>query len=119
LQLDHQLRHCTSRADWSQEDRLQVLYCESHCNAQPLHNQRRVDLCSLQIFSLINASFVPVIYFFYPETKGLSLEAVDLLFSKDQAHHDLTEIKHDNVHVEGRVEDKAAELDDYHRVDRV
>ncbi|KAK1924568.1 general substrate transporter [Papiliotrema laurentii] len=35
------------------------------------------------IFAVINAAFLPPIYFFYPETKGLSLEAVDLLFSQD------------------------------------
>ncbi|WWD21823.1 hypothetical protein CI109_106311 [Kwoniella shandongensis] len=37
------------------------------------------------IFAIINASFLPPIYFFYPETKGLSLEEVDLLFSRHHA----------------------------------
>lgn len=32
------------------------------------------------IFAVINAAFLPPIYFFYPETKGLSLEEVDTLF---------------------------------------
>lgn len=29
------------------------------------------------IFSVANALFIPVIYFFYPETKGRTLEAID------------------------------------------
>jgi len=70
------------------------------------------------VFAIINASFVPVIYFFYPETKGLSLESIDLLFSKDQALAAMEDIKHDTVHQERPVEDKAAELEDYHTVHR-
>ncbi|KAL1964896.1 hypothetical protein VTN77DRAFT_6249 [Rasamsonia byssochlamydoides] len=34
------------------------------------------------IFAVFNACWVPCIYFFYPETKGLQLEDVDRLFSK-------------------------------------
>lgn len=33
-------------------------------------------------FACLNASFIPVIYFFYPETKGRSLEEIDLVFAK-------------------------------------
>lgn len=36
------------------------------------------------IFAALNAFFVPVIYFFFPETKGLELEDMDRLFSKDR-----------------------------------
>jgi len=32
------------------------------------------------IFAAFNLAFVPMIYFFYPETAGFSLEAVDLTF---------------------------------------
>lgn len=35
------------------------------------------------IFAVLNATWVPIIYFFFPETKGLELEAVDALFSGD------------------------------------
>ena len=35
------------------------------------------------IFAILNASFVPVIYMLFPETKGLELEAIDRLFSGD------------------------------------
>jgi hypothetical protein len=33
------------------------------------------------IFAVLNAAWVPVIYLFFPETKGLELEAVDRLFA--------------------------------------
>ena len=32
------------------------------------------------LFAALNASFIPVIYFFYPETSNLSLEDIDLIF---------------------------------------
>jgi hypothetical protein len=31
-------------------------------------------------FAALNAAFVPLVYFFYPETRNLSLEQIDLLF---------------------------------------
>lgn len=39
-------------------------------------------------FAALNLSFVPIVYFFYPETRNLSLEQVDLLFvgKKVQLH---------------------------------
>jgi hypothetical protein len=33
-------------------------------------------------FGVLNACFLPVIYFFYPETAGRSLEEIDLIFAK-------------------------------------
>lgn len=35
------------------------------------------------IFAVLNACWVPIIFLFFPETKGLELEAVDALFSGD------------------------------------
>ena len=32
------------------------------------------------IFSVLNASFIPIIYLFFPETSHLSLEALDSIF---------------------------------------
>lgn len=34
------------------------------------------------LFAALNASFLPIIYFFYPETAGRSLEEIDLIFAK-------------------------------------
>lgn len=34
------------------------------------------------IFAVLNAVFIPMVYFFYPETKGLELEDIPLLFHK-------------------------------------
>jgi len=34
------------------------------------------------IFAVLNAAFIPMVYFFYPETKGLELEDIPLLFVK-------------------------------------
>ena len=33
-------------------------------------------------FGVLNAIFIPIIYFFYPETAGRSLEEIDLIFAK-------------------------------------
>ncbi|KUL89085.1 hypothetical protein ZTR_06097 [Talaromyces verruculosus] len=37
------------------------------------------------IFTIFNAAFVPVIYFFYPETTGRRLEEIDTIFYKTSA----------------------------------
>lgn len=37
------------------------------------------------IFAVLNAAWVPLIYLFFPETKGLELEDVDRLFAKEGA----------------------------------
>ncbi|KFY50127.1 hypothetical protein V496_09578 [Pseudogymnoascus sp. VKM F-4515 (FW-2607)] len=34
------------------------------------------------VFAIINACFVPIIFFFYPETQGRSLEEIDIIFAK-------------------------------------
>ncbi|KAL2833959.1 general substrate transporter [Aspergillus pseudoustus] len=34
------------------------------------------------IFAVLNAVFIPMVYFFYPETKGLELEDIPLLFAQ-------------------------------------
>jgi hypothetical protein len=34
------------------------------------------------IFSVLNAAFLPMVYCFYPETKGITLEDIPLLFHK-------------------------------------
>ncbi|KAI5918990.1 general substrate transporter [Camillea tinctor] len=34
------------------------------------------------VFAVLNAVFIPMVYFFYPETKGLELEDIPLLFER-------------------------------------
>lgn len=34
------------------------------------------------LFAALNACFIPIIYFLYPETAGRSLEEIDLIFAK-------------------------------------
>lgn len=34
------------------------------------------------LFAALNACFIPIIYFFYPETKNRSLEEIDIIFAK-------------------------------------
>ncbi|KAK7535325.1 general substrate transporter [Phyllosticta citribraziliensis] len=48
-----------------------------------------VSIASIQwrtylYFAIFNLAFAPVIYFFYPETKNLSLEQIDLLFTGER-----------------------------------
>lgn len=33
-------------------------------------------------FAVLNAIFLPILYFFYPETSGRSLEEIDIIFAK-------------------------------------
>lgn len=35
-------------------------------------------------FGVFNAFFLPLIYFYYPETRGLSLEHIDKLFTGEK-----------------------------------
>jgi hypothetical protein len=34
------------------------------------------------IFAVLNFLWIPIVYFFYPETKGLELEDINLIFAK-------------------------------------
>merc|ERR1712187_597187 len=42
----------------------------------------RISWGTYLFFAAWNAIFIPVIWFFYPETSGRSLEAIDLIFAK-------------------------------------
>jgi hypothetical protein len=59
------------------------------------------------IFAVLNSCWVPIIYFLFPETKGLELEDVDRLFAKDDearqglGHRDTSTEKFDGIRVEG------------------
>lgn len=52
---------------------------------QPHKNRKRtVTLTrkSNSFFAILNAIFLPILYFFYPETSGRTLEEIDLIFAK-------------------------------------
>lgn len=42
----------------------------------------RIGWGTYLFFAVVNASFIPVIYFTYPETKRRSLEEIDIIFAK-------------------------------------
>lgn len=57
------------------------------------------------IYAVFNACFVPVMYFFYPETKNLELEDVDRLFARGNARQILEAVDIKQVDDTRRVED--------------
>ncbi|KAJ0382748.1 hypothetical protein COL922a_011900 [Colletotrichum nupharicola] len=44
--------------------------------------QANIEWRTFIIFGVLNILFIPMVYFFYPETKGLELEDIPLLFTK-------------------------------------
>jgi hypothetical protein len=61
------------------------------------------------IFAVLNALWVPIIYFFFPETKGLELEDVDQLFSGEVSRVDMLEKAGDEERMEKVVDIKQME----------
>lgn len=47
----------------------------------------RIGYATYIIFTVTNAAFVPIVYFFYPETSNKSLEEIDLIFAKDRRQY--------------------------------
>ncbi|KAF7722708.1 hypothetical protein EC973_002834 [Apophysomyces ossiformis] len=44
------------------------------------------------LFAFLNVIFIPMVYFWYPETKGLSLEQIEILFATDDLKEDAKSI---------------------------
>ena len=42
------------------------------------------------IFGMLNLAFMPIVYFFYPETKGKTLEQIDFLFTGSKVRIDMS-----------------------------
>ncbi|KAF7729905.1 hypothetical protein EC973_003639 [Apophysomyces ossiformis] len=40
------------------------------------------------LFAFLNVLFIPMVYFWYPETKGLSLEQIEILFATEELKQD-------------------------------
>jgi MFS family permease len=74
----------------------------------------RIQWKAYLIFMITNFLFVPVIYFYYPETSNLRLEDIDLIFARggdpvDQARKMAAEIKaYGHIQVEQHDDDKVA-----------
>lgn len=62
------------------------------------------------VFAILNGAFFPVIFFFYPETAGRSLEEIDLIFAKGNlenmsyvhAAKELPSLSEDEINVKAR-----------------
>lgn len=51
------------------------------------------------LFAFMNIIFIPMVYFWFPETKGLSLEQVEILFAVDDIKADIQSLASDrNYH---------------------
>ncbi|EME42715.1 hypothetical protein DOTSEDRAFT_175986 [Dothistroma septosporum NZE10] len=58
---------------------------------------RNIGYRTYIIFAVLNATWVPIIWLFFPETKGLALEDVDRLFAKSEdAQRQMSIIDHDD-----------------------
>jgi MFS family permease len=74
----------------------------------------RIQWKAYLIFMITNFLFVPVIYFYYPETSNLRLEDIDLIFTRGgdpvkQARKMAAEIKaYGNIQIEQQEDDKVA-----------
>ena len=51
------------------------------------------------IWTIFNASFVPIVYLFYPETADRTLEDVDRLFRENQNVGSLLLLSHITIHL--------------------
>ncbi|GAA5798683.1 hypothetical protein HPULCUR_004088 [Helicostylum pulchrum] len=50
------------------------------------------------LFAGLNLFFIPMVYLWFPETKGLSLEQIEMLFAVDGIQDDIKSIRSDRLH---------------------
>ncbi|OAA58926.1 Sugar/inositol transporter [Niveomyces insectorum RCEF 264] len=63
------------------------------------------------IFAVLNASFVPIVYFFFPETKGRSLEDIDILFKHTNSIFDAVSVARKMTIEQARHEEAVTETE--------
>ncbi|KAL5385838.1 hypothetical protein DPSP01_004616 [Paraphaeosphaeria sporulosa] len=74
------------------------------------------------IYTVLNATFVPMVYFFYPETAGRSLEELDAIFAQSKSIFDTVRVAKQmpKIHLkELGYEKKAADLEHMEKYEAV
>ncbi|SMR46744.1 unnamed protein product [Zymoseptoria tritici ST99CH_1E4] len=55
----------------------------------------RIGFHTYIIFAILLACFIPIVYFFYPETSNISLEDIDKIFLPEHMHDSYTNQQHE------------------------
>ncbi|KAI8375415.1 general substrate transporter [Choanephora cucurbitarum] len=70
------------------------------------------------LFAFMNLLFFPMVYFWFPETKGLSLEQVDILFATEDVKNDIKSVDYDRYHNHNHNEEKKADVEHIGQLDQ-
>ncbi|ORZ23566.1 general substrate transporter [Absidia repens] len=68
------------------------------------------------LFAFLNLAFLPMVYFWFPETQGLTLEQIEVLFATDDVKADALSMQdRRSIHSHGNVDVEKVEQDNHHR----